>query len=82
MSPKVFQVSDSAVLDAFITYSSFAMLVSTLDGTLFATHLPLLFDRTQSWPGVLPRHVARANSHWRALDCQQEALAIFHGPHA
>jgi Putative FMN-binding domain len=80
--PKVFQVSDSAVLDAFITYNSFARLVSTLDGTLFATHLPLLLDRTQSSPGVLLGHVPRANSHWRAFDGQQEALAIFHGPHA
>ena len=80
--PKAFQVSDSAVLDAFITHNSFAMLVSTVDGTLFATHLPLILDRTQSWQGVLLGHVARANPHWRVFDGQQEALAIFHGPHA
>jgi Putative FMN-binding domain len=80
--PKAFQVLDSAVLDAFITHNSFAMLVSTVDSTLFATHLPLILDRTQSSSGVLLGHVARANSHWRAFDGQQEALAIFHGPHA
>jgi transcriptional regulator len=80
--PKAFHVSDSSVLDAFITHNSFATLVSTVDGTLFATHLPLIFDRTHSSPGVLLGHVARANPHWRAFDGQQEALAIFHGPHA
>jgi transcriptional regulator len=44
--PKAFQVSDSSVLEAFITSNSFATLVSTVDGTLFATHLPLILDRT------------------------------------
>jgi transcriptional regulator len=80
--PKAFHVSDRSVLDAFITHNSFATLVSTVDGTLYATHLPLIFDRTPSSPGVLLGHVARANPHWRAFDGHQEALAIFHGPHA
>jgi transcriptional regulator len=80
--PKAFQISDTSVLDAFITHNSFATLVSTVDGTLFATHLPLILDRTQSSPAVLLGHVARANPHWRAFDGQQEALAMFHGPHA
>jgi transcriptional regulator len=80
--PKAFHVPDSPALDAFILHHSFATLVSTVDGTLFATHLPLLLDRPSSSPGVLLGHVARANPHWRAFDGQQEALAIFHGPHA
>jgi transcriptional regulator len=80
--PKAFHVSDSHVLEEFITHNSFATLVSTIDGSLFATHLPLILDRIQSSPGVLLGHVARANPHWRAFDGQQEALAIFHGPHA
>ena len=80
--PKAFHVSDSSVLEAFITHHGFATLVSTVDGRLFATHLPLLLDRTESAQGVLLGHVARANPHWRAFDGQQEALAMFHGPHA
>jgi transcriptional regulator len=80
--PKAFHVSDRSVLDAFITHNSFAMLVSTVDGTLFATHLPLLLEHDHPSQGVLLGHVARANPHWRGFDGQQEALAIFHGPHA
>jgi transcriptional regulator len=80
--PKAFHVSDCSVLDEFITHNSFATLVSTVNGTLFATHLPLILDRTQSSLGVLLGHVARANPHWRAFDGQEEALAMFHGPHA
>jgi transcriptional regulator len=75
--PKTFQVTDSEVLAAFIRAHSFATLVSAVEGTPFATHLPLLLDE-----GRLLGHVARANPHWRAFDGQQEALAIFHGPHA
>jgi transcriptional regulator len=80
--PKAFRVSDNLALDAFITHHSFATLVSTVDGRLFATHLPLLLDRPPSSPGVLLGHVARANPHWRVFDGKQEALAVFHGPHA
>lgn len=75
--PKSFQVTDPEVLAAFIRAHSFATLVSAVDGTPFATHLPLLLDQ-----GTLLGHVARANPHWQAFDGQREALAIFHGPHA
>ncbi len=80
--PKAFQVSDSRELADFIASNSFATLISSVQGSLFATHLPLILDRSRSSPGVLLGHVARANRHWRAFDGQQEALAIFHGPHA
>ncbi len=80
--PKSFAVSDRSVLDDFIASNSFATLISTVNGTLFATHLPLILDRTEYAQGVLLGHVARANLHWRAFDGQREALAIFSGPHA
>ena len=80
--PKAFQVSDSRVLAEFIASNSFATLISSVQGSLFATHLPLILDQSRSSQGVLLGHVARANRHWQAFDGQQEALAIFHGPHA
>lgn len=80
--PEAFAVSDRAVLEEFMASNSFATLVSTVNGTFFATHLPLILERTQSAQGVLFGHVTRANPHWRAFDGKQEALAIFQGPHA
>jgi len=80
--PKAFQVSDTLVLEDFVANNSFATLISLVNGSLFATHLPLILDQTRSSQGVILGHVARANPHWRAFDGQQEALAIFHGPHA
>ncbi len=81
-TPKAFQVSDSRVLAEFIANNSFATLISSVQGSLFATHLPLILDQSRSSQGALLGHVARANRHWQAFDGQQEALAIFHGPHA
>ena len=80
--PKAFQVSDGRVLADFIASNSFATLISSVQGSLFATHLPLILDRSRSSQGALLGHVARANRHWHAFDGQQETLAIFHGPHA
>jgi transcriptional regulator len=80
--PQAFHVEDQLILHEFIDRNSFATFVSTVAGKPFATHLPLLFDHAGSAHGVLLGHVARANPQWRAFDGKQEALAIFHGPHA
>jgi transcriptional regulator len=44
-----------------------------------ASHVPLLLDREK---GTLTGHLARANSHWRALEAAATALVIFPGPDA
>ena len=66
--PKAFQVSDSRVLTEFIASNSFAALISFVQGSLFATHLPMILDQSQSTQGALLGHVARANRHWQAFD--------------
>lgn len=77
--PPSFQVDDVAILYDFIDRYSFATLVSTLHGSPFATHLPLLLDREND---VLLGHIARANPHREAFTREQDTLAIFAGPHA
>ena len=80
--PKSFRVSDPAVLFEFMEHYSFATLVSTIENTPFASHLPLITDRDNAPQGALLGHMARANPHWQTFDGSQEVLAIFHGPHA
>jgi transcriptional regulator len=79
--PTAFAEPDQGKLHDFIEGHSFGLLVSQLDGGLFATHLPLLLDRDAGPHGVLLGHVARANPHWQGLD-GQEVLVVFSGPHA
>jgi transcriptional regulator len=81
-TPKAFEVTDGPLLDEFIALNSFATLVSNLDGKPFATHLPLVLDRSLSAKGSLLGHVAIANPHWHAFETPQDTLAIFQGPHA
>ena len=59
---------------------SFATLVSSLDGTLVATHIPIVTQMTGE-SITLYSHVARANPQWQAFD-EAESLVIFSGPHA
>jgi transcriptional regulator len=78
--PAHFRIDDSLVLRAFMRAHAFATLVTVVDGAPFATHLPLLVDG-EGDAFVLRGHVARANPQWRTLE-EQDALAIFSGPHA
>jgi transcriptional regulator len=57
-----------------------ALVTASAEG-LFATHLPLVVDRTRGAYGTLRGHVARANPHHRRVPTG-EALVIFSGPDA
>lgn len=79
--PTAFEEKDQAKLHDFMEAYSFGLLVSTHGGEPFATHLPLLLDRTAGPHGRLVGHMARANPHWHDLE-GQTVLAVFSGPHA
>jgi transcriptional regulator len=79
--PASFAQTDSRQLFDLIESHSFGVLVSTVEGAMTATHLPLLLRREPAPNGRLVGHMARANPQWRAIDgC--EVLCIFSGPHA
>jgi transcriptional regulator len=79
--PPHFAVSDTTSLHDLIERYSFGLLVSQVGGVPFASHLPILLERSAGAHGTLFGHVARANPHWREL-AGQTALAVFSGPHA
>ena len=79
--PAAFVEPDLTKLHDFIEQNSFGLLVSQVDGLPFASHLPLLLERTTGPHGTLVGHMARANPQWRDAG-GQTALAIFSGPHA
>ncbi len=77
--PSSFRIDDHDTLLAFIERYGFATLISTdPNGVPFATHVPLLLDRSSD---LLLGHIARANPQWETFG-DRESLAIFHGPHA
>lgn len=78
--PSHFREDDQAQMVAFMAAHSFATLVSVVDGSPFATHLPLIVE-PRGDELVLTGHLAKPNAQWQGFD-QGESLAIFGGPHA
>lgn len=63
----------------FIEKNNFAILVSTNNGKLNATHIPVLLEKKENSYGYLLCHIAKANPQWKGLD--KDVLVIFPGPH-
>ena len=82
--PNSFAEHDLPTLFAFMEAHPLGALVTTsAAGRLFATHLPLVVDRTAGPMGTLRGHLARANPHSRDVaGGAGEALVIFTGPDA
>jgi transcriptional regulator len=79
--PTAFAETDQRKLHDFLERHAFGLLVSPLEGSLFATHVPFLLERDAGPHGCLLGHVARANPHWHGLH-EQDVLVVFPGPHA
>lgn len=77
--PEFNRVEDRALALEFMRANPFAILLSANPSGPFATHLPLLIDDSADQV-TLRGHVAKANPHWQMLN--EDALIIFHGPHA
>ena len=63
----------------FIDKNSFALLVSTNEGKLNSTHIPVLLKKDAGRYGTLYCHIAKANQQWKDID--EEVLVVFSGPH-
>jgi len=78
--PAHFEVEDRAELIRFMRLYNFAAVVTSHEGELTATHIPLVVREDES--GVsLVGHVARA-SRTGLVNCSADVLVIFTGPHA
>ncbi len=80
--PKDNQFTENEQIIEFLGQNAFGLLVSTVQGQLWATHIPLEFEINEQGQQVLFGHVARANPQWRDLADGSEVMAIFSGPHA
>jgi transcriptional regulator len=78
--PKHFRAQDAETQELLSKIRAADLVTSTPLG-LFATFLPLIYDRSVGEHGALLGHVARKNDHW-CLPAAGEALVIAHGPDA
>jgi len=78
--PKHFEPSKPA--DRLIEEVCFGTLVEYIDGTLYAAHIPLHFDKDRKWAYG---HLAKANelaAKWVLEESKNDALFIISGPSA
>src|SRR4051794_19425810 len=77
-----FVVTDPAGLLAEVSALGPATLVSNGPDGFRTTILPMIFDPEDRERGVLRAHLARGNPHWRELEADGRAIAIFNGADA
>lgn len=77
--PSFNRVENRQLINAFLHEHGFATVITSDEGKIFASHLPVLFDEDAN---ALRSHMARANPQWKQLTTGEEILCIFHGPHA
>lgn len=80
--PSFNRVEDRELIAEFINEYGFATLITRGPDGTWASHLPVLHDRSENGHGILRSHMARANQQWRHLESGEEVLCIFYGPHA
>lgn len=81
-TPPHYRIDDPTVLSDFMRAQSFALLITTIDGSPFATHIPLLLKENDGGKAKLLGHIAKGNPQGQAFDGETEAMAVFWGPHA
>jgi len=80
--PSYFKDADLPSLHAQIDGTRLAILVTSGESGLQASHLPLLFRPEEGAHGTLYGHFAKANPHWKDLQAGAEVLVIFAGADA
>jgi transcriptional regulator len=77
--PANFENWDIAEVHDFLLNNAFASLVSTVQGKLWATHIPLMLTSDRK---ALHGHISKANPQWKYFGELKDVMAIFNGPHS
>lgn len=80
--PKHFENKDIGEVKSFIAANSFGILISTVDGRPWGSHIPLELEKDMSDKDTIYGHVSKANPQWKNFIEDQEVLIIYNGPHS
>jgi predicted FMN-binding regulatory protein PaiB/ribosomal protein S18 acetylase RimI-like enzyme len=80
--PGLFKVTDSKAISEFIDKNGFGILISTVNGRLWATHVPMLLSKDKDDNDILTGHLSKANVQWKEFENTGEVLVVFHGSHS
>ncbi|MGB3144060.1 MAG: FMN-binding negative transcriptional regulator [Maribacter sp.] len=80
--PEHYKNKDENEIREFLVANSFGILINTLNGKPWGTHIPLELGKNPHGKEVLVGHIAKANPQSKHLQNGDEVLCIFNGPHS
>lgn len=80
--PEHYKNHDREEIKTFLQAHSFGILVNTVHGKPWGTHIPLEIGMNSAGKEVLVGHIAKANPQSKNLVDGEEVLCIFNGPHS
>jgi transcriptional regulator len=80
--PEHYKNKDLQEIYSFLKNNSFGILINTIEGKPWGTHIPLELGKNKDGKDVLVGHIAKANLQSKNLINGDEVLCIFNGPHS
>lgn len=80
--PEYYKNENITEVKEFLKQNSFGILINTVNGKPWGTHIPLELGENSNGKEVLVGHIAKANPQSKQLVDGDEVLCIFNGPHS
>lgn len=80
--PNHFKNENIDEVKEFLKQNSFGILISSVGGKHWGTHIPLQLEKDGSSGDALYGHISKSNPQSEYFKENEEVLAIFNGPHA
>ncbi|WP_405414085.1 FMN-binding negative transcriptional regulator [Maribacter sp. Asnod1-A12] len=80
--PEHYKNTDIKEIHDFLKKNSFGILINTIEGKPWGTHIPLELSKNSADKDILVGHIAKANLQSKNLVDGDEVLCIFNGPHS
>jgi len=80
--PEHYKNTDTKEIHDFLKNNSFGILINTIEGKPWGTHIPLELSKNSEDKDILVGHIAKANLQSKNLVDGDEVLCIFNGPHS
>jgi transcriptional regulator len=80
--PGLYKLTDPDEIRDFVGENGFGILINTVNGRLWASHIPMMLVKDNDGRDILIGHLSKANPQWKEFGTSQEVLAVFTGPHS
>jgi predicted FMN-binding regulatory protein PaiB/ribosomal protein S18 acetylase RimI-like enzyme len=80
--PALFKLTDSETIREFVNGNGFGILIGSVNGKFWATHVPMLLTKDKDQKDILTGHLSKANLQWKEFEKSEEVMVVFTGNHS